>query len=103
MPFITQDRRDVIDYESTHDYPWVNGTDWQVGDLCYVHYSKMVAQWKANPRWTTAHEIYKNLFPESDAIVVADEQVAKELAWQVFFQLHVMPYELKKRAENGDI
>lgn len=94
MPFITQDRRDNI--ESI-----IDGEVAQPGDLCYVHYKHMVDRWRANPRWTTAHEIYKEVDgrPPEDY----DAIIAQQLAWQVFFQLHVMPYELKKRDLNGDI
>ena len=95
MPFITQERRDMIGALV------LNGST-QPGDLCYIHYKKMVDQWKANPRWTTAHEIYKDLIfgPVPEGL---DNEAAKELAWQVFFQLHVMPYEENKRKLNGDI
>lgn len=94
MPFIKQDRRDDM----------LNGNlkSPEVGDLCYKHYHRMVTLWKSNRRWTTAHELYRGMaqakrrFPD-------DEGVAWELAWQVFFQLHVMPYELEKREANGDI
>lgn len=32
-----------------------------------------------------------------------DDKAAKELAWQVFFSLHVLPYEILKRTENGEV
>ena len=94
MPFIKRYRRDEIADELLDEF--------QPGDLCYIHYKKMVDQWKANPRWTTAHEIYKDLIfgPVPEGL---DNEAAKELAWQVFFQLHVMPYEENKRKLNGDI
>ena len=57
----------------------------------------MVEQWKESPRWKTAHNIYKHINNLNDT------SAAYELAWQVFFQLYVMPYELKKREENGDV
>lgn len=87
MPFITQERRDAI-REGTL-------TEWQPGDYCYAAYKEMVEKWKTNPRWTTAHNIYKE--------VTQNCSIATDLAWQVFFQLYVMPYELCKRDENGDI
>lgn len=92
MPFITQDRRNIIDRDSL-----AADIDWQPGDMCYWHYKKMVNKWKANPRWTTAHEIYERILEDGDSIP------SQHLAWQVFFQLHVMPYELEKRKLNGDI
>ena len=100
----------------------------------------MMIAWKANPRWTTAHNIYKKMRQElqnanveftipldfirsqnlpgtfnEKHIVSAwashpgyianwdDLVVAYALAWQVFFNLHVMEYERKKREENGDV
>jgi hypothetical protein len=98
MPFIAQERRDLVAV--------IEKCKLQPGDLCYIYYKGMVDQWNANPRWTTAHKIKKELmfgnltedFSESE-----DEIIAEQLAWEVFFELHVMPYELKKRAENGDI
>ena len=95
MPFIKPERRHWIDAGKT------TGRE-QPGDLCYIHYKRMIDQWKASPRWTTAHNIYADIVfgpNEKDF----DNHIAKLLAWQVFFQLHVIPYELKKRKENGDI
>jgi hypothetical protein len=99
MPFTTHEDRIQMD-------AYCQGTklsDWEpaVGDWCYIYYKKMVEQWKANPRWTTAHLIYQ-------AVLLNDEPnhtfwTAQSLAWQVFFQLHVMPYELEKRRLNGDV
>jgi hypothetical protein len=75
----------------------------------------MVERWKKEPRWTTAHKIYidvmrhaaihdcDNCHDEEDECTLCDGVAAHDLAWQVFFQLYVMPYELKKREENGDI
>ena len=99
MPFITQERRKIIE-EGVGT--WKVQSWWQPGDRCYVFYKKMVEQWKANPRWTTAHEIYKEVLFEPWT-ENRDDSTAKELAWQVFFQLYVIPYELKKREDNGDI
>lgn len=93
MPFITRDRRHLI--EETCMLPY------QPGDICYMYYKRMVEEWRKEPRWTTAHKIkldILNTFHQTD-----NDQVAQELAWEVFFNLHVMPYELKKREENGDI
>lgn len=97
MPFIKQDRRDDM----------LNGNlkSPEVGDLCYKHYHRMVTLWKANRRWTTAHYIYKALQKRiiHKQRIIDDNTIAYQLAWQVFFQLHVMPYELEKREANGDI
>jgi len=114
MPFIEQGRRMIIK-------DWcIGGLDEiQPGDRCYVHYKRMVDEWKASPRWTTAHKIYKRLLEEEKPrgfqfvstngvlgpyeIGNMDDYAAMWLAWQVFFQLHVIPYELEKREANGDI
>lgn len=96
MPFIKPERRVTIDHCGLEVLPTI-----QSGDRCYCYYKQMVEKWKAEPRWTTAHNLYKEVCntwqPREDAAI------ALQLAWQVFFQLHVMPYELKKREENGDI
>jgi hypothetical protein len=107
MPFINQARREEIDNGNLDGY--------EVGDLCYLYYKDMVTKWKKEPRWTTAHRIYedmKHIGPllrprqtaaEWEQSSPRNYKTAYELAWQVFFQLYVMPYELKKREENGDI
>ena len=76
-----------------------------VGQQCYLAYIKMVAAWNKEPRWTTAHKIYKGVLDAKQAAspIITDELVAKDLAWQVFFQNYVMPYEREKEKENGTI
>ncbi len=68
-----------------------------VGDQCYIVYCGLIDAWKKEPRWTTAHNLFKETFD------VTDEQAAKTLAYLVFFNLHVIPYELEKKDQNGDI
>ena len=110
MPFIVLERRAIIDEEGLEGLT-KRGLEIQVGDMCYVHYKRMVEYWKANPRWTTAHEIYQAVMTKRWQMAFVDRLTAdqldyitaRELAWQVFFQLHVMPYEEEKRLENGDI
>lgn len=97
MPFIKKERREVIEKHGLRGLDKI-----EPGDLCYFHYKLMVDLWKTNPRWTTAHYIMKS-FGLTDPLPSDDDLIAAHLAWQVFFQLYVMPYELKKRAENGDI
>ena len=100
MPFIEQKRRALIDQYGLAAVTELN-TDIQPGDRCYLFYRDMVNAWRAEPRWTTVHNIFRNLMTtDSDD---EDDQVARVLAWFVFFHLHVIPYELKKREENGDI
>lgn len=96
MPFIEQKRRDIIDKQGLERLSVI-----EPGDRCYVYYKEMVDQWQINHRWTMAHNIFKDA--TSKLIVDEDDDIARALAWQVFFQLHVMPYELEKRRLNGDI
>lgn len=89
MPFVTPEHR-------RHPDPTIPG------DRCYVHYKRMVDTFRANRRWTTANDLYKEMV-ESRPYKILDEAIAEELAWQVFFNLHVMEYEQEKRKTNGDI
>lgn len=96
MPFVTEEHRKHPDFNIP-------------GDRCFVYYKRMVEAWTACPRWTTAHKLYKEVMicrlaqePGIPAYV-SDGQVALELAWQVFFQKYVMPYEDKKEKDNGTI
>jgi hypothetical protein len=111
MPFVTQTKRRELDTNGV-------AAATEVGDLCYVAYRWMMDRWKAEPRWRTAHVIYRavrgteaqfTVFPTNlpqdfwQRFKAGDLQSAIDLAWQVFFQLHVMHYEHQKREENGDI
>ena len=98
MPFTAIDRR-VAAVNNTL-------TEWQPGDYCFMEYRWMAYKWKGSPRWTTADEIFGIVLLETVRYAVMfqfKKLKALWLAWQVFFQLHVMPYELEKRAANGDI
>lgn len=68
-----------------------------IGDLCFIKAKPIYDEWRKDPRWTTAHEITKKTFD------LNDEETARLLAWQVWLALEVIPYEIKKRIENGDI
>ena len=70
------------------------------GDKCYLFYKEMVERWKKEPRWATAYSIYLWVREGHNDPAM---QRAKELAWQVFFILKVMPYEEEKMDTNGDI
>ena len=94
MPFLTKSRRTLIDANK------VPRDKWTPGDLCYTYYKSMVDKWRANPSWTLADEIYRDTLRHNFTV---EDSAAAQLAWQVFFQLYVMPYELKKRQENGDV
>jgi hypothetical protein len=114
MPFVKQERRKEIDrlgVVACSEY----------GDICYYFYKLMVDRWKKEPRWSTAHIIYRD-FILDDATGISkpniywstfdllqakfdllDVKAALDLAWQVFFQKYVMPYEDLKENENGTI
>lgn len=108
MPFIAPQRRNEI-----AKYGITMCKD--VGDICYVFYGTMVSIWKKDPRWTTAHNIYKMFVLDqcdfywavNDTLVakfdLSDIKAGCDLAWQVFFQNYIMPYENMKILENGDI
>lgn len=93
MPFVTQQRRTLISNGEVQEFT--------PGDHCYIHYRRLIQQWIENPRWTTAHNLFVSRYELSDGTITDD--AACDLAWQVFFQLHVMPYELQKREENGEV
>jgi hypothetical protein len=93
MPFITSEQRHIVDSIG----PQV------VGDRCFLAYREMVRKWRAAPKWTTAHEIYKEVLENRRDKVLSDDKVALELAWQVLFHEVIMPYEMLKRTENGQI
>lgn len=103
MPFVTQKRRKALEnHEAPESY----------GDVCYTAYKCMVEEWKLEPRWTTAHRIYRdrmkiklygNTIGQPELFTWLDAETAIDLAWQVFFQIYIMPYEIEKRSQNGDI
>lgn len=101
MPFIEQKRRDVIDIEGLKDDLLDGGV--QPGDICYFYYSKMVEEWNSNPRWRTAHGIYAKVLNDSKHHMQEDHRIAMNLAWQVFFNMYVIPYERAAEARNGTI
>lgn len=96
MPFVAQEHRNSPDLNIP-------------GDRCYLAYVHMINEWKKEPRWTTADRLFTELTLAKENCASktrhhpCERCVAADLAWQVFFQLHVMPYEHKKRQENGDI
>jgi hypothetical protein len=61
----------------------------------------MVIAWRRKPLWDTAHEIYREV--ANRVGINPEKQAARELAWQVFFNLYVMPYAKEQQAKNGDI
>jgi hypothetical protein len=83
MPFVDEEHRENPD-------PAIPG------DRCYVYYESMMRKWRENPRWTTVDKIAAAIWP-------GDLKRACVLAFLVFFVIHVMEYEARKREENGDI
>ena len=105
MPFIKKIDREKMNTLYSVDFCYSdNLSNVSVGDKCYYFYKIMVGRFKDRRRWTTAHNIYKTMIVKiKEDEFSEDTKRAYELAWQVFFQLHVIPYELEKRAQNGDI
>ena len=106
MPFSTPEDRKKMNKKRIEEFDYSdNIKDINVGDRCYYFYKQMVELFNHSRRWTTAHNIYKAMISETECAnhYSTDTKRAYELAWQVFFQLHVMPYELEKQKENGDI
>ena len=97
MPFVQQHRRHAID-----KYGFAGLVEIEPGDRCYVHYKKMVEAWKKEPGWRTVHALMKE-FKLAEPVEADDDLIAAHLAWQVFFNIHVLEYERLKRFENGDI
>lgn len=64
------------------------------GDYCYVEYKWMLDNWRENTSWATVDLLYRQVWICKNPYL--------DLAWQVFFSLHVLPYERKKRKENGE-
>lgn len=73
-----------------------------VGDRCFIFYRPMIRAWRESPRWTTAHNLKVKLNNELTYLGV-DDRAAYQLAWEVFFAFHVLPYEACKRWENGEV
>lgn len=104
MPFIKKEQRVLVDKDvRMAEVP---------GDITYILYTAMLAKWREERRWTTAHKIYKacvlDLWWAQELLKdtkfnKTDVVAALHLAWQVFFIKEVMPYELEKEAENGSL
>lgn len=97
MPFITSEARRMTDSIGPKE----------VGDRCFIYYREMLRAFRASPRWTTIHGIYCDMLNRTRGTIALDRNIddiaSQELAWQVFFQLHAMPYEMQKRTLNGEI
>lgn len=96
MPFITTEERRKLDIDKLPPET--------AGQRCYVFYKRFVDKWKREPKWATANKLFHGLMNDTGEDFIEEvDMSAALLAWQVFFSLHVMPYELQKREENGDI
>lgn len=109
MPFVPPLNRDKIHLQGPSACE-------SVGDLCFVFYEHIMKAWIHEPRWRTAHRLY-DLFAdpiENEFFTAIYNQVetkfelkdvfkAAGLAYHVFFQLHIIPYEIQQREKNGDI
>lgn len=110
MPFIEPKNRDrikLLGCEACTD----------VGDICFVFYTHLTDAWKHEPRWRTAHRLYRDLVIQPEGcdyfnyvydrlqhrFELSDCVAACQLAWQVFFENYVMPYEKLKEEQNGTI
>lgn len=110
MPFISPSSRDAI----AKDGP---SAAKEVGDLAFLFYREIMRIWREEPRWRTVSRIRRLylLEPEQSEFfnLVYDkvmhkfelEEVVNQagLAYEVFFAFYGLPYELDKRAVNGDI
>lgn len=102
MPFITQKRRalypSMVSFDKNIQKAKEGG---EPGDLCFLFYRCILNEFNKEPRWTTVHRLCTKL----RTIELDDENeiTALSLAWQVFFFRTVMPYEMSKKKENGDI
>jgi len=109
MPFIIPKTRDLI---KTQGYSACE----TVGELCYVFYEHLIKTWNDEPRWKTAHRLYDfECDPmNNEFVLMVYDQVANKfeaddiakaasLAYKVFFELIVIPYERKQQELNGDI
>lgn len=103
MPFTDEESRLKFPDTTTQEANLVEAhKNGQPGDRCFIFYRPMIRAWRASPCWTTAHELRKK--KNYDYTYLGnDDRVALDLAWDVFFALHVVPYELKKREENGEV
>jgi hypothetical protein len=92
MPFTSQEARKKM----AAAIPFVLAP----GDRCFFFYVTMMRAWKKERRWTTADKIrewvdMQELDPSWNR--------AKKLAWDVFFWLEVMPYELEMKSKSGAV
>lgn len=109
MPFIPPNQRDAIKLRGIEACE-------TVGDVCYVFYCHLMTAWNEEKRWRTAHRLYDLECDPADneyfqlvysklekKFELKDVAKASALAYKVWFQLHVMPYEIEMINKNGNI
>ena len=110
MPFILPSSRDKIKAVGIEACE-------NVGDICYVFYDHIMKVWRDEPRWRTAHRMFRQFSEEPEAteyfeyvyekvknnFELADVVCAAKLAYNVFFELVVIPYEREMIEKNGNI
>lgn len=85
MPFVPEEHRNP------------DHTPCTVGDQCYVHYKRLLDEWNKEPRWTTFHNQLKKDFG------LTDDQTALITAYTIHWLWNIVPYELDKELESGEI
>jgi len=90
MPFVTEEHR-------------INPSPAIPGDRCYIVYKGIVDEWRANPRWTTADRLARELIEYLSGGATTPYKASALLAYMIFFCREVIPYENAKAKENGEI
>lgn len=110
MPFIEQKNRDRIKLLGPEACE-------NVGDICFVFYSNIIRAWKEEPRWRTAHRLFRQYSEEPEAneffsyiydrlmhkFELDDVVCASKLAYMIFWDKYVIEYEKEQCLKNGDI
>jgi len=110
MPFVSPKDRDRIQVEGSKSCE-------TVGDICYVFYKRIMEIWREEPRWRTAHRLYKDFDYEPEGngywefvyeqVMCKFEKIdvicASKLAYKMFWDLHVYDYEIQQLEKNGNI
>lgn len=87
MPYIKQERRNVLDSYIDNLSNELQEMEFNEGDLNYVITRLILDQWAANQSYATGNRLIGVL----------------ECAKQEFYRMQLGPYELTKRRENGKV
>ena len=110
MPFVEQRSRERIKLLGCE-------ASESVGDLCYIFYDHIMRAWREEPRWRTAHRMFRQFSEEPETneyfnyvyekvqhkFELADVVCAAKLAWHVFYDMHIYDYEVQMMEKNGSI